>query len=52
VGEWVEEQLQEANGVVRPPKLERLRLKSWDELAGTSIRQEKTTPDANQLSAS
>jgi hypothetical protein len=31
---------------VRPPKLGRPPLKSRDELAGTSITPEKTTPDA------
>ena len=32
---------------VRPPKLGRPPLKSRDELAGTPITREKTTPDAN-----
>ena len=33
--------------VVRPPKLGRPPLKSRDELAGTPMTREKTTPDAN-----
>jgi hypothetical protein len=32
---------------VRPLKLGRPQLKSWDELASTQMTQEKTTPDAN-----
>lgn len=36
-----------SSGYVRPPKLGRPPLKSRDELAGTPVTREKTTPDAN-----